>query len=228
MKPKPLLKKIWKFISKVLTFIIPFRKMRLKPGPFDPKKRKITNRALSVVSILLFLAGGYLMIITVAPNINFIPSSIDLNTSDDVHDSRNRIQIPQIDLEISYRPGDVDALNDGAWWRHEDRGNPKDGGNFILSAHRFYIGLTPQNTKERSPFYRLEELDNGSEIRIFYDGKWYDYVVTKKFKVEPNAIEIEDRTEEHIMTLYTCTLQGSADGRVVIHAKLRSDVSLRE
>lgn len=158
------------------------------------------------------------MIITISPNANFIPSINNLNTADDIGDNRNRLQIPQIDLEITYRSGGADALNDGAWWRFPDRGNPVDGGNFILSAHRFYIGLTPQGTKEKSPFYRLEEINKGAEVRIFYDGAWYDYVITERFQVEPNAVEIEDPSEEPILTMYTCTLGGSADGRIVLRA----------
>ncbi len=159
------------------------------------------------------------MFLTLSPNVNFIPTEIDLNTTDDATDQRNRIQIERINLEVPYNAGGLEALNKGAWWRHSDRGNPKDGGNFIISAHRFYIGLTPQGTRAKSPFYRLEELDSGSTIRVFYEGQWYDYVVARKYTVKPDAVEIESKSTEAIMTLYTCTLGGSADGRVVIEAK---------
>lgn len=147
------------------------------------------------------------------------PSSIDLNLDDDALDKRNRIQIERINLEVPFYEGDASTLEKGAWWRFPERGNPKDGGNFILSAHRFYIGLTPQGTRERSPFYNLEELGPGSRIRVYYDEQWYDYTVTRKYQVEPTAVEIEEPTDDSIMTLYTCTLQGSADGRVVIEAR---------
>ncbi len=180
---------------------------------------KWPRRALLGASILLLIGGAYLLFLTLSPNVNFIPTEIDLNTADDATDNRNRIQIERINLEVPYNAGGQEALNEGAWWRRSDRGNPKDGGNFILSAHRFYIGLTPQGTRAKSPFYRLEELDSGSTIRVFYEGQWYDYVVTKKYTVEPTAVEIEARSDEPKMTLYTCTLGGSADGRVVIEAR---------
>ncbi len=180
---------------------------------------KWPRRVLLALSIALLVAGAYVLFLTLSPNANFIPTEIDLNTADDATDQRNRIQIERINLEVPYNAGGQEALNEGAWWRRSDRGNPKDGGNFILSAHRFYIGLTPQGTRAKSPFYRLEELDSGSTIRVFYEGQWYDYVVTKKYTVKPTAVEIEARSDEPKMTLYTCTLGGSDDGRVVIEAR---------
>lgn len=181
---------------------------------------KWTRHILLGLSILLLLGGAYLLFLTLSPNLNFIPTSNDLNTADDSNDQRNRIQIERINLEVPYNPGGEEALNAGAWWRYPERGNPKDGGNFILSAHRFYIGLTPEKTRARSPFYRLEEVEVGSKIRVFYEGQWYDYIAAKKYTVKPDAVEIESGSTEAIMTLYTCTLGGSADGRVVIEAHL--------
>lgn len=156
--------------------------------------------------------------LSLSPRAIPVSSSIDLNIADDEQDMRNRIQIEKINLEVPYFEGDASMLNKGAWWRFAERGNPKDGGNFILSAHRFYLGLTPSGTRKRSPFYNLDKLEPGDRIRTFYDNQWYDYLVTKKYSVKPNAVEIEAPTESPRMTLYTCTLRGSADGRVVIEA----------
>lgn len=182
------------------------------------RSRLWLRRAATIIGVVLLLGGGYLLFITLSPDVSFVPTPHAIDVTDDEVDQRNRIQIKQINLEVPYNAGGVEALNNGAWWRHAERGNPKDGGNFILSAHRFYIGLTPQGTKARSPFYKLEELNPGSTIRVFYEGKWYDYKVTKKYTVAPNAIEIEAPSDEAKMTLYTCTLGGSADGRVVLEA----------
>lgn len=178
--------------------------------------------SLTVVSVVLLAGGGYLLFLTLAPSrvlTPLVPSAIDLNTDDDKQDKRNRIQIERINLEVPYFAGDASTLEKGVWWRFPERGNPEKGGNFILSAHRFYIGYTPQGTRERSPFYNLEELEPGSRIRIYYNQQWYEYQVTAKYSVAPNAVEIEEPTEEPRLTLYTCTLGGSADGRVVIEAK---------
>ena len=55
-------------------------------------------------------------------------------------------------------------------------------------------------------------------MRIFYQYKWYTYTVTKKYNVKPNATEIEAPSETSKLTLYSCSLGGSADGRIVIEA----------
>ena len=113
-------------------------------------------------------------------------------------------------------------MEKGAWWRQPQNGNPADGGNFILSAHRFIMGLTPEKTLKKSPFYNIGRLENGDQIIIDYDGKRYVYEITKKFSVKPDSIEIEKRTKEPQMTLYSCTFGGSSDGRDVFIAKLKA------
>ena len=113
-------------------------------------------------------------------------------------------------------------MESGAWWRMPENGNPKDGGNFVLSAHRFIMGLTPEQTWRKSPFYSIDRLDVGDEIIIDYDGQRYTYQISQKYAVTPTAVEIESRTDEPQLTLYSCTLGGASDGREVIIAKLKS------
>lgn len=183
------------------------------------RSNKWRRLVLALFAVLLIGAGAYVLILTQSPNLP-IASPIDLNTADDAADTRNRIQIEKINLEVPFFSENTPAtLEKGAWWRFPDRGSPALGGNFILSAHRFFLGTTPAGTRARSPFYRLNELAEGDKIRIFYEGKWYDYEVEKQYSVDPSAIQIEDPTVEAKMTLYTCSLKGSADGRVVIDAK---------
>lgn len=195
-----------------------------------PMKKKKTGRniVIAIMAFVLVFAGIYLLILTQAPQLP-ISSSIDLNTADDANDTRNRIQIEKLNLEVPYYGEDTPAtLEKGAWWRYPDRGNPEKGGNFILSAHRFYLGTTPQGTRERSPFYELDKLQTGDKIRVFYEGEWYEYEVTDNYSVKPNAVEIEAESAEPKMTLYTCTLGGSADGRVVINAKPLFDTTANQ
>ena len=188
----------------------------------NKKQGTLKQKILLGFSGVLIFTGAYLLFLTLSPNSTvapLTPSAIDLNTEDDKDDMRNRVQIEKINLEVPYFTGGASTLEKGSWWRFPERGNPEMGGNFILSAHRFYLGLTPQGTRERSPFYNLEKLEVGDRIRVFYDEQWYDYTVDDKFQVKPNAVEIEEPSQEHKLTLYTCTLGGSADGRVVITAK---------
>lgn len=187
-----------------------------------PLKTSRRSRGWLIVgfSLLLIFIGAYILVLTQSPNEKLpVSSSIDLNTADDKNDSRNRIQIEKMGVEVPYYNDNTPAtLEKGAWWRFPERGNPVKGGNFILSAHRFYLGRTPGGTKARSPFYKLNKLEVGDKIRIFYENKWYEYEVSKKYSVKPDSTEIEAETSEPKLTLYTCSLKGSADGRTVIDA----------
>ena len=192
------------------------------------KAAKLKNGFLVATSICLVVVGLYLAYLLLTPKLPILagPSEIDLNTADDATDNRDRIQIEKINLEVPFFTGSAEELDKGAWHRYPDRGDPKDGGNFILSAHRFSIGTTPAETKKRSPFYNLEKLEVGDTMRIFYQDKWYTYTVTKKYNVKPNATEIEAPSETSKLTLYSCSLNGSADGRIVIEATTKDGPSV--
>jgi len=182
-------------------------------------KRRGQKLTIILLALVLTAVGGYILLLTQSPKLP-LTSPIDLNTNDDANDMRNRIQIQKMGIEVPYFNDNTPAtLEKGAWWRYPDRGDPTKGGNFILSAHRFFLGKTPQGTRARSPFYKLDILKEGDKIRIFYEGKWYEYAVTKNYSVAPSATEIENKSIEPKLTLYTCTLNGSADGRVVIEAE---------
>ncbi len=147
-----------------------------------------------------------------------VKSPIDLNRADDANDHRNRIQIAKINLEVPFYTGNQAILSQGAWHRFPEIGNPEMGGNFILSAHRFYLGTSPGQTKTRSPFYRLDKLKKGDTLRVFYNNKWYSYVVDHTYSVKPGETSIEAPSQTAKLTLYSCSLKGEADGRVVVEA----------
>lgn len=185
-------------------------------------RRTGLSRVLALILAIAFLVLGlYLGLLLLAPAQTKLPvkSEIDLNTTDDSSDMRDRIQIEKINLEVPFYTGGAEALEKGVWHRFPDRGNPVKGGNFILSAHRFKIAGDPVLTKVRSPFYNLDKLVVGDTIRVFFNEEWYTYKVTKIYDVAPDAVEIEDATSDSKLTLYSCTLSGSADGRIVVEAK---------
>jgi len=140
----------------------------------------------------------------------------------------DRLYIPRLKLNILYKAGDASVLDNAAWHRYPDRGNPQEGGNFIIAAHRFEIGLTPSETRRKSPFYKIDTLQLGDKIYADFQGKRYVYEVSRKYEVKANQTEIEDRSSDAKMTLYSCTLQGSADGREVVEAKRIGEVSPTE
>ncbi|NCU40813.1 class E sortase, partial [Candidatus Saccharibacteria bacterium] len=111
------------------------------------------------------------------------------------------------------------ALEKGAVHRAPDSGDPKTGGNFVIAAHRFNLGLTPNSTRAKSPFYHIDSLEKGDQIYIDYEGKRYVYEIYEKSLVPPTAIEIEQRTEKPRLTMYSCELAGPTAGREVVYAK---------
>ena len=187
-----------------------------------------TKAVIAVISMGLIVAGAYLLITALSP----LLISQDLNASDnsttellkstESKAEQSHLYIPKINVNVPFGTGDASALERGAWWRQPQNGNPVDGGNFVLSAHRFIMGLTPQQTLKESPFYHIDKLTVGDELIVDYKGARYTYVISKIYAVKPDAIEIEQRTDQPQLTLYSCTLGGSADGREVIIAQPKS------
>jgi len=175
------------------------------------------------IAALCFIIGVYILMVIAAP-----ATGVGVLTGLDPHDTERKLQdppgahgdrlyIPRINVNVPIGTGEA-ALEKGAWHRKPENGDPEQGGNFVLSAHRFVMSFTPQGTAVKSPFYRIGELEDGDSLVVDYHDKRYEYKVTKKYSVKPNAVEIEERTSEARLTLYSCTLQGSADGRDVIEA----------
>lgn len=187
-------------------------------------KPSATRIVTILVAAIMILAGLYTLAVAltpaiIAPNINPTSNKTIKQLQSKAAITENRLYIPKIDVNLPYATGSETVMEKGAWWRQPDNGNPADGGNFVLSAHRFIMGLTPQQTLRKSPFYNIDKLKTGDELVVDYDGKRYTYEISKIFSVTPDAIEIENRTNEPQLTLYSCTLGGSADGREVIVAK---------
>jgi len=173
----------------------------------------------------MLAAGVYLLLLLAMPWLNSATlDSSDNSTTQKITETEqipaaHRLYIPKIDVDVSYESGDASVLERGAWWRVPRSGNPRDGGNFVLAAHRFELGRTPTETLRVSPFYHINRLTIGDEIIIDYQKQRYRYQITDILQVAPNATEIEAPTTHPQLTLYSCTLGGSHDGREVIIAK---------
>lgn len=195
-------------------------------------KKNWRSSVLSVVSGLLFITGIYLMALVFAPV--FQPGIILGKPVDATKESprigQDMLYIPKISVSVPVLIGGEEVMENGAWHRFPERGDPESGGNFIVSAHRFVMKWTPGATMNSSPFYNVGRLNDGDEILVDYKGKRYKYQITKKYSVKPEAINIEDpvkdRILDHKLTLYSCTLQGSGDGRDVFEAKLIGQVKV--
>lgn len=187
----------------------------------------LRSKLILAGALLLLLAGAYLLILVAAPAASpvFSVKPIDPASLEEPTVGDNRIIIPKIGVDIEYGEGEA-ALDRGAQWRFPERGNPRDGGNFIIAAHRFELAPTPQETVRKSPFYHIEKLKNGDEIIIDYDGKRYGYTINKTFDVKPTQTEIENADVGDRLTLYSCGLGGASDSRVVLFGEPLGEVTV--
>ncbi len=193
-------------------------------------KRLVSTRTIIGISAAGMLLGGlYLLSLVaapaVAPLIALRPINVDTLPAPKL--DNNRIIIPKLGVDIIYGKGAA-ALDSGAEWRAPSSGNPRDGSNFVIAAHRFSIQPTPQSTIEKSPFYRIDQLVSGDKIIIDFEGKRYGYEVEKKYDVKATDVQIEAPTTDARLTLYSCELGGSEAGRVVIQAKRLGEVALAQ
>jgi sortase A len=194
------------------------------------KKRRsigIPRIALLGTALLLLSGGLYLLLLVASPSLAplITMKPIEVRSLPAPQAIDNRVIIPKIGVNIPYDKGAA-SLDRGAEWRYPERGNPEKGGNFIIAAHRFSIQPTPQGTIEKSPFYHIDKLAVGDKIVIDYTGTRYGYEIEKIFTVKPTQVEIEAPSTDAKLTLYTCELDGSDAGRVVVVAKPLGKVAL--
>lgn len=182
---------------------------------------------LGGVGIALLAVGCYVLLTAAAP---VIALPVVTGRAPDVTQKRlgespgtygDRLFIPKINVDVAIVAGSNEsALEKGAWHRHPENGDPVQGGNFVLSAHRFVMSITPQGTAVKSPFYNIDKLGIGDRLSVDYQSRRYEYAVSRKYSVKPTDVGIESRSIEPKMTLYSCTLSGENDGRDVIEAVL--------
>jgi sortase A len=186
-------------------------------------KKRFTPRRFWLVLCGLALVGGiYVLLVALAPiyTPSMSPQAINHKLQKTSEIKENRLYIPAIGVDVAIVEGNSEAvLEKGAWHRRPENGNPEKGGNFVLSAHRFQMGLTPQQTSAQSPFYHIDKLKEGDVIRVDYNEKRYTYEISRKYQVDRFAIAIENPSVDAKMTLYSCDLRGEQAGREVIEAK---------
>lgn len=136
-----------------------------------------------------------------------------------------RIVIPEVDIdrlvvegvgteELRKGPGHYPECRDGfepplctefpaAW--------PGEQGRVIVSGHRTTYG---------APFYDLDKLESGDEIRTETQWGNFTYLVTKIEIVPANSTAIAVPSEEAEIVLTTCNPKFSAAERLVVFARL--------
>ncbi len=196
-------------------------KYHYKNGIIDRQK---SSKLLLVIPFIGIIGGSYLLLNTIAPS---LPSSLSTEVAAVTKTlkqrqpslDKNRLYVPKIGVDVEIVVGVNDkTLEGGAWHRVPQNGDPVKGGNFVLAAHRFNLGLTPDQTRAKSPFYHIEKLESGDQIFVDYQGTRYVYGVTKRYKVAATEVSIESASTDPKLTMYSCDLRGPDAGREVIEA----------
>lgn len=186
----------------------------------NPKKKTILLVVMILVSGILLGASSYIALLLLSPKIQKKSATEVKASIVSPENEKNMLYIPTAGVSSEIAEGDINILDQGkVWHRLPYEGNPTTGGNMILTGHSFVWGYTPAQIKKKSIFYSLPEAKVGDEVAIRWNGKKYDYSITEVKTVKPTEVSIEQYSKDPHLTIYTCTLGGSADGRVVVIAK---------
>lgn len=192
------------------------------------KTLKILRKINTVVTILIILSNIYIIASPIQPEISYlIDTKITKKEQKDAYTqikesqeqgiSHNLLIIPKIGVNGQIYEGNEESVLNKGFWRIPSTSTPDKGGNTVITAHRYLYKSGP-NT-----FYLLDKISVGDQIAVFWNGLGYYYEVSEVFEVMPNQTEIQDNTDESILTLYTCTPLYTANKRLVVKAKLISN-----
>lgn len=180
---------------------------------------------MMILPLLFLFGGGYVLLSALAPA---MPPEVTGRTAEVTKKltqlqptlKKDRLYVPKIGVDVEIVDGATDeTLEGGAWHRVPENGDPIMGGNFVLAAHRFNLGLNPDQTRAKSPFYHIDKMNAGDQIFVDFKGTRYAYEVVKRYKVKSDDVSIENKISDTRMTLYSCDLRGWQTTREVVEAK---------
>ena len=205
-----------------------YKRKRYEYSNRNDRSSSIGSKIMTVVPILLLVAGVYTLMLAFAPEFTPLLNSGKVEKAINTNNPKvgdDRIYIEKLGIDMPIKAGDASVMKDSIWHRLPERGDPVKGGNFILSAHRWKTGKNPAETIAQSPLYNADRLQVGDDLFVDFEGRRYKYQIYETYQVKPDQVEIEAPVvpgDQAKLTLYTCTLKGASDGRVVIQARLAS------
>ena len=126
--------------------------------------------------------------------------------------SPNRLIIPKIGVNAPVVVTDDEAygLSLGAWLDPQGS-TPDQGGNTVITGHRFKY-LPPSNLT----FYLFHKLVPGDTFSVVWEGEDYYYRVKQIKIVEASDASPYNKSEEAVLTMYTCHPIYSTEKRLVV------------
>lgn len=190
-------------------------------------EKKKSRWFLIFISIIIFAAAAYVAAVYLAPQLVTVPlTGLTVDATDQkIKGSKagqygDRLFVPQINVDVAIRlGGDKNQLNDGAWQRDTNLGDPEKGGNVVLSGYKFTLDMTPQGARAKSPFYNLGKLKAGDELTLDYKNKRYIYKVDRihEASAESNPEQKGDDSD-YRLTLYAADASGGVVAGPIVSA----------
>jgi LPXTG-site transpeptidase (sortase) family protein len=145
----------------------------------------------------------------------------------------NRVIIPKLRLNIPLVTPSYDALLREDWTQVETdiqealqdgvvhypgTANPGQAGNFFVTGHSSYYPWA--EGKYKTVFARLQDLKEGDEYWVYFNGDKHRYIVQTKKEVQPSDVTVLDQPPDlRISTLMTCTPVGTTLRRLIVVAQ---------
>lgn len=203
-----------------------------------PKKNKILKALVIVLELSAFVLLAYLLFFPILPAAEYkvknfhngLPESKDIEVvKKDTEKvivnslpknkeavSANRLIITKIGVNapIVESKNSEYGLSLGAWHIPESA-NPEKPGNMVLTGHRFKY-LPPSNLT----FYLLDKIEAGDIVSVVWKNKTYYYKIKETKVVDKTDLSVEAKSDQAILTIYTCTPIYSTEKRLVVIGEL--------
>jgi sortase A len=126
-------------------------------------------------------------------------------------DAMARLAIPDIGVDKIVVEGvSLEDLKHGPG-HYPDTPLPGQPGNAAIAGHRTTYG---------APFNRINELENGDEIRVTTQQGAFRYEVMGQQIVSPSQVEVLNNQGDNRLTLTACHPKYSASQRIIVSARL--------
>ena len=206
----------------------------------DAMRRPGGRRALSVLSVVLFIAGVAMFAYPVGTDLygKYRQGKLENAFGDPtlsqkyvtktiaVGDVLTRLQIPKkgIDLDVLVVEGTTPAALRAGAGHYPGTPLPGEEGNVGIAGHRTTFGR---------PFNHLDEMGPGDEVILITPFKRYHYVAVNAFDNHPNPWVttpkdfgvVQNVPGKHFLTLTTCHPKGSAKERLVLRLELHENLT---
>jgi len=139
-----------------------------------------------------------------------IPDSKDISPNFYLKNNEVEIKAPVVEGI------DEESLKRGIG-HHPDSVWPNEKGNVVLAGHN--IDLDVDNPYGKV-FLKLRDVQLEDEVRIFYEANTYVYKVFLRQTVAPDDLSLFGKSDEWLLTFYTCDPPYTDWKRLVLQAKL--------